>query len=123
MSHVVTVRTEVRDQAAVEAACRRLSLPPPLHGEFETYSQRLSGLGVRLQGWRYPLVCNLDRGDVAFDDYGGRWGDRNELDRFLQAYAAEKATLEARRKGYSVAEESLADGSIRLQILVDETNA
>jgi hypothetical protein len=123
MSHIVTVRTEVRDQAAVEAACRRLSLPPPVLGEFETYSQRLAGLGVQLPGWRYPVVCDLERGVVVFDDYGGRWGDRRELDGFLQAYAVERTTLEARRKGYSVAEEALADGSIRLQILVGETTA
>jgi hypothetical protein len=27
LSHIVTVKTEVRDQAAVAAACRRLALP------------------------------------------------------------------------------------------------
>lgn len=123
MSHIVTIRTEVRDQAAVEAACRRLSLSPPVQGEFETFSQCLTGLGVQLRGWRYPVVCDLERGAVAFDDNGGRWGDRWELDRLLQAYAVERATLEARRKGYGVAEEALADGSIRLQILVEEANA
>ena len=32
MSHIVTIRTEVRDPAAVAAACRRLGLPEPVHG-------------------------------------------------------------------------------------------
>jgi hypothetical protein len=32
LSHIVTVKTEVRDQAAVAAACRRLALPKPDHG-------------------------------------------------------------------------------------------
>ncbi len=36
----------------------------------------------------------------------------------LQAYAVEKARLEARLKGYSVTELALADGSIRLVVAV-----
>jgi hypothetical protein len=39
------------------------------------------------------------------------------LDGFLQSYAVEKAKLEARKKGFSVNETALQDGSIRLQIL------
>ena len=41
-----------------------------------------------------------------------------ELDHFLQAYAAERAKIEARKKGYSVTEQSLQDGSIKLTIQV-----
>ena len=41
-----------------------------------------------------------------------------ELDRFLQSYAVEKATLEARRRGHSISEQPLADGSIKLTIRV-----
>jgi hypothetical protein len=40
------------------------------------------------------------------------------LDAFLQAYAVEKAKLEARKQGHSVSEQQLADGSIRVQIAV-----
>ena len=32
MSHIVTIKTEVRDAAAVRAACRRLGLAEPTHG-------------------------------------------------------------------------------------------
>ena len=39
-----------------------------------------------------------------------------QLDRFLQAYAVEKARIEARKKGHAVTEQSLADGSIKLTI-------
>ena len=46
------------------------------------------------------------------------WGDQKALDRFLQAYAAERAKIEARKKGYSVTEQSLQDGSIKLTIQV-----
>ena len=42
------------------------------------------------------------------------WGAQQELDRFLQAYAVEKAKLEARKRGHVVTEQSLSDGSIKL---------
>jgi hypothetical protein len=40
------------------------------------------------------------------------------LDAFLQAYAVEKAKLEARRQGHVVTEQQLSDGSIKLSIQV-----
>ena len=46
------------------------------------------------------------------------WGQHHELDRFLQAYACERAKIEARKKGHTVSEQTLADGSIKLTIQV-----
>jgi hypothetical protein len=46
------------------------------------------------------------------------WGDQRQLDRFLQAYAVEKAKIEARKRGHSVTEQALADGSIKLTLQV-----
>lgn len=45
------------------------------------------------------------------------WGEQQHFDRFMQAYAVERARLEAKHKGYSVKEQALQDGSIRLQIM------
>jgi uncharacterized protein YfaS (alpha-2-macroglobulin family) len=45
------------------------------------------------------------------------WGEQQELDHFLQAYAVEKAKLEARKKGYAVNEQTLQDGAIKVQII------
>lgn len=45
-------------------------------------------------------------------------GEQAELDKFLQGYAVCKATAEARRQGYSVAEQPLPDGSIKLTVNV-----
>jgi hypothetical protein len=116
MSHVVTIETEVRDRAAVAAACRRLHLAPPEEGTARLFSAEQTGLLVRLPGWRYPLVCQTDTGRVAFDNYKGAWGATAELHHFLQAYAVEKTHLEARKQGYDVVEQPQADGSIRLTI-------
>ncbi len=77
-----------------------------------------SGLGIKLPGWNYPVVCDLSTGQVQFDNFNGRWGAQQELDRFLQAYACERALIEARKKGYSVTEQLLQNGSIKLTIHV-----
>ena len=92
MSHIVQIKTEVRDAVAVQEACQRLGL--------------------------YPAVFDTRSGQVRFDNYGGRWGEQVQLDRFLQAYAVEKATLEARRKGHTVTEQTLDNGSIKLTVTV-----
>ena len=118
MSHIVEVQTEVRDPAAIRAACRRLSLPEPVHGETRLFSGTAAGWQVRLPGWRYPLVCDTEAARLRYDNYGGRWGDPAQLDRFVQGYTVEKAKLEARRHGYTATEQSLEDGSIRVSVQV-----
>ncbi len=116
MSHIVTIATKVRDPAAVAAACARLGLPAPEHGTARLYAGEATGLLIHLPGWVYPAVVDLASGEVRFDNYEGRWGDRCHLDRFLQLYAVERAKLEARKHGYAVTEQPLENGSIRLHI-------
>jgi hypothetical protein len=118
MSHVVQIQTQVRDPVAVTAACRRLSLPEPVHKTVQLYSSSEEGLTIQLPGWQYPIVCDLEQGSLKYDNFEGRWGEQRELDRFLQAYAVEKACFEARKQGHAVTEQPLADGSIKLAILV-----
>lgn len=118
MSHVVSIQTQVRDAAAVTAACHRLGLPPPVHRKVTLFSGTATGLAVELAGWHYPLVCELATGQLHYDNYGGAWGDPAELARFRQMYAVEKAKLEAHKKGCTVAEQCLTDGSVKLTIQV-----
>ncbi len=118
MSHVVSIKTEVRDAAAVRAACQRLGLPGPVQGKHELFSDEVEGLAVKLPDWDYAVVCDTATGQVKFDNYNGKWGDQKHLDRFLQAYAVEKCRIEARRKGHLVTEQPLADGSIKVTVQV-----
>lgn len=118
MSHVVEIQTEVRDPVAIRAACDRLALPPPVHGETRLYEGSRTGWAVQLPKWRYPVVCDTESGEVAFDNFGGRWGEQKELDSLLQGYAVEKAGIEARKRGHDVVERSLEDGSIKLTVTV-----
>jgi hypothetical protein len=118
LSHIVTIKTEVRHAAAVRAACARLQIPQPVPGKFHLFAGEATGLGVQLLAWRYPVVCQLETGQLRYDNYNGHWGDQQQLGKFLQAYAVEKAKLEARRKGHSLTEQQLPDGSIKVTIQV-----
>ena len=118
MSHIVEIKTEVRDEAAVKAACTRLQLAAPEHKTVRLFNATATGLCVQLAGWSYPVVCNLQTGQVQYDNYGGHWGEQKHLNSFLQAYAVCKATIEARKKGHSVTETRLEDGCIRVTVKV-----
>lgn len=118
MSHIVQIQTQVKDSEAIRAACRRLQLPEPAQGTARLFSGEAHGLIVPLPGWTYPVVFDVASGQARFDNFEGRWGAEAELHKFLQAYACEKARLEARRQGHSVAEQVLPDGSIKLTIQV-----
>jgi hypothetical protein len=116
MSHIVEIKTEVRDPVAVHAACRRLKLDAPVHGTTLLFSQEVTGLQVRLRDWRYPLVIQTETGKLQFDNYNGAWGNPQRLDEFLQAYAVEKTRQEALLRGHTCLEQQLADGRVKLTI-------
>jgi len=116
LSHIVRIQTQVQDAVAVGAACRRLGLPAPVQGATRLFSGEVTGLAIQLPDWVYPIVCDTATGQLKFDNFGGRWGDQQHLDRFLQAYAVCKATSEARRRGHAVSEQTLPDGSVKLTI-------
>jgi hypothetical protein len=118
LSHIVEIKTEIRDEQAVRAACTRLQLSPPEQKAARLFSTTARGLCVQLPQWQYPVVINLQTGQTQFDNYGGHWGEQKHLNSFLQAYAVEKSKMEARKRGHSVSETKLEDGSIRVTVRV-----
>ncbi|MCE9632135.1 MAG: DUF1257 domain-containing protein [Planctomycetia bacterium] len=118
MSHIVEIKTEIRDEAAVRAACTRLQLAAPEHKTVRLFNAAATGFCVQLPGWQYPVVANLQTGQLSYDNYNGHWGDWSRLNSFLQAYAVEKAKIEARKKGHMVTETAIQDGSIRVTVRV-----
>ena len=118
MSHIVQIQTQLKDATAVRAACQRLGLLAPVQGTTRLFSGEATGLAVQLPDWVYPVVCDTATGQLKFDNFNGRWGDQQHLDRFLQAYAVCKAVSEARCRGHLCTEQKLDDGSIKLTIQV-----
>ena len=53
MSHIVSIKTEVRDVAAIRAACRRLNIDQPEQGTFKLFSGEAAGsvkLTIQING-------------------------------------------------------------------------
>jgi hypothetical protein len=118
VSHVVKIQSQVKSREAVEAACHRLELPAPHEGKHRLFTTSASGLAVQLPGWHYPVVFDTATAEARFDNYGGAWGKQEELNRFMQAYGVEVAKLEARKKGYTVKEQPLDNGSIKVTVQI-----
>ena len=116
MSHIVQIQTKLYDPAAITATCRRLGLAEPVHGTARLYGGEATGLLVQLPGWQYPAVIDPTAGVGRYDNFGGHWGDQQHLDRLVQMYSVEKTKIEARKRGYSVSEQPLQDGSILVQV-------
>jgi len=118
LSHIVTITTEIRDEQAIRAACVRLQLAAPENKTVRLFNATATGFCVQLPGWNYPVVANLQTGQLQYDNYNGAWGRQEELNKFLQAYAVAKARIEARKKGHRVSEAKLEDGSIKVTVHV-----
>lgn len=114
MSHTMNVNIEMHDMEALRNTLKRLGLTMK-EGKFELYSSTEEGIGVKLPGWKYPIVIK-ENGQVAYDNYNGRWGKIEELNKLKAYYGLEKAKIEARKKGYSVFESVDALGNLKLKI-------
>lgn len=102
MSHTMNIAIELHDRQALEAACQRLGLALE-EGKYKLYSSIEEGIAIFLPGWKYPALVKND-GTVAYDNYGGRWGKIEEMNKLRAFYGLEKAKIEARKKGYCLYE-------------------
>ena len=72
MSHIVTVKTEIRDPTALRSACQRLKLVAPVHETVRLFTTQATGWAVRLRDWRYPVVCHTDTRRITPTWFGAR---------------------------------------------------
>ena len=123
MSHISKIELEVRDIQVLKNACKRLGLEL-LRGQrtFKWYGTEAGcDHAVRVPGADYEIgvvktdglyELNCDYYDPNIEKAIGKQGGL-----LKQAYAVEKAKLEARKKGYSVVERQTRTG-IRLHVRI-----
>jgi len=122
MSHFATIQTQIKDIAALKAACAELGVEVAQDSYARGYSDnRQKGLYViRLKG-PYDIAVNR-QGDGTYGLTTDWWNGHVEKEvganygKLLQLYAVHKTRLEARKKGFSVQRQALGDGSIKLSI-------
>lgn len=117
MSHIATVKVMIKDLQALEAVCRELGIPVEVRSrKVKMYSGEIQAAAtLRPPGWTYPVVVQAD-GSVKYDNYGGRWGKQDQLNRVLRRYSERVAVSQARRMGLSVRRHEQPDGSVVLSL-------
>lgn len=98
MSHTVKAETKVTDLALLTQVCRTRGLQDPEEGVHTLYQNEHRGHAVSLPGWRYPVVFNMQSGQVVYDNYKGNWGDQKELDNLLVGYSHDFVMQEFQRQ-------------------------
>ena len=122
MSHVVTVKLEIKDVEALRAACNRIDGAELVNngdlmdlGMYTRGSEK-QGIGLQLEGWNNHVMIVPETGEVRYDNYNGRWGAQEKLDELVQAYSVEKVKLEAMMHGHVVTEEYQENGDIKWKV-------
>ena len=120
MSHFTTIQTQIKDIEALRSAVNELGLtliPNTVARGF--YQQTLKGeFVIRLKG-PYDVAVNRQP-DATFGlttDWWDGYVERevgSNFGRLLQLYGVHKASMEARKKGWSVLRNPQPNGSIKL---------
>jgi hypothetical protein len=110
VSHTVRVSIELSNHAALAAAVLAMGGAVLGIGQHKLFnSQPESGFGFTLPSWRHPLVLKAD-GKLAFDDYGGKWGNTADIEKLKGKYAVQAAMQAAAMQGWQY--EYAGDGSL-----------
>lgn len=107
-SHTVKVKVEYRDPEALKRAVLAMGGIWYGHGLHDLFDTKQTGYGFRLPMkngyhqeaggtyWYHPLVL-CDDGSLAYDAYGGAWGDISQVEKLQRQYAdamVEQAAVE-----------------------------
>ncbi len=98
MSETMTVAVKLRPGEALTRALARCKATELGQGEHKLYASTEPGYGFQLKDWRYPCVIR-EKGTLAYDDYKGRWGDKEQLHELQQEYALQAAEVQAEALG------------------------
>jgi len=120
MSHFTTIKTQIKDVEALRSAVNELGLQLLANTEARGYiSNKTKGdFVIRLKG-PYDVALN-QQPDGTFGLTTDWWDGHvakevgSNFGRLLQLYGVHKATVEAKKKGYSVLRRHQPNGSIKL---------
>ena len=120
MSHFTTIKTQIKDLEALRSAVNELGLQlVPKTTARGFINQTVKGeFVIRLKG-PYDIAVNRQP-DATFGLTTDWWDGHVEKEvgsnfgRLLQLYGVHKASMEARKKGWSVLRRSQPNGSIKL---------
>lgn len=119
MSHAVAVTSKLLDRRNIEAACKLLGGTVSEETSVRFYDRSThDGIVLLLPGWndRYGHVVVKPSGEIAYDDYGGDWGDVKDIGRLKQLYAFAEAE-DLYGDEWEVEKEWMDDGNLKVTIV------
>lgn len=99
-SHTTRVSVEFRHADILADAVRALGgsmIGPGAHKLFDR--SIIEGVAFNLPRWRFPLIAT-ESGQLAYDDFGGSWGDKRDVDRLQVEYSLRCAESAAQSLGW-----------------------
>ena len=123
MSHFTTVKTQIKDIAALRSACAELGLEVKQNAQARGYYEnKIKGdYVIQLKG-PYDIALNKQQ-DGTFGLTADFWDGHVEKEvgtgygKLLQLYGVYKAAIEAKKKGLSVLRRQQQNGSIKLVLM------
>ncbi len=123
MSHFTTIKTQIKDAVALQAAVAELGLTLLPNAAARGYANQTSkgDYVIKLNG-PYDIALNKQP-DGSYGLTTDWWEGHVEKEvganfgKLLQLYGVHKASLEARKKGLSVLRRAKSDGSIKLIVM------
>jgi hypothetical protein len=122
MSHFVTVETQLRDIAALKAACRELGLDVQENTTARGYAanRQHGDFVIRLKG---PYDIAVNRKPDGTCGLTADWWQGHvarevgaNFTKLMKLYSVHKVLIEAKRKGHTVRRQNLKDGSVKLTV-------
>lgn len=77
------------------------------HGTYEglcrkqIYQNQVYGHHFQLPGWKYTICVGVNTGTIKYDNFEGRWGDKDVLDSILIEYIQESICQKANKNGFN----------------------
>ena len=89
MSHTTKIEIQFKDMDCLKESAKALNLET-VEGKIRLFSSTHHGLGIKLPGWKYPVVFT-EQGEMFYDNYNGSWGNKRVLDEYLDKLKTEYA--------------------------------
>lgn len=83
-----SIITSIHDPAALAATCRQYRAHPPQQGCIHHGKSEASGWIIRLRGVRFPIVCDILTGLVAYHPRDNAFDPYRNIMGFVHAYYA-----------------------------------
>ncbi len=119
MSHFTKIQTQIKDIAALKAACGELKLDLVQDEVVRGYTKRDAAYVIKLNG-AFDVGLELDAATQSWGLVYDKWNNyvHSELGtdcgKLIQRYAVCKVEMEARKKGLSVFRKYMDNGNIQV---------